>query len=775
MRRNQQDRRGSLFDNFKFRDSVTTPSPTGVISFGKNVRELPLHKIKDVTSENIAAYCSPPECLNEIHARKYKENENKKSHAIIKGVQSWKERQPFAYGIANSLYERDKDADKLIGDPLADSLAITARYNCAILALADGVSWGHKSKLASNCSIYGAITYINKHINRCRTTKDVFTVILHGFESAQNTIIDEEGTMTTLCVGVVVELQEKDRWGFCVVNVGDSYAYVYNAKKEIQEITHNSHPIDEIRDMRFCGGSLGPADGCNPDLANLTCSFVMLEKGDIVFLCSDGISDNFDPSVSKIMPKPKIRKVESKNTYPAKTQTFVDSSPKLISNSDQNEKEKFFLPLSKSKLPLEDNEKNEKYCDKQQKTLFTNYVDHDSARNSSNDDELEFEQGVEAQERQEVYITFKESNTIRTLCKENSIETDETVYNDNIENNVKKTITRSKSHDIISNNTKIYDNSDSAISNTSSLSADSNSGIDILESLKNKRIANTSFSSLNESLTNTTDERLLINQNGDLIYKKLHPTIDRLKGLSNENLPHIDHSKGLSNENLPHIDHSMNSPTKKLLNRSLSNIDRISINKSNFITSPLTLSNSLRNLVNENMFSALSASCPNLCKDKDEGIDVGELPALDRFYGTLDKMAEVISHQELEPIHGAKLKADDLCTRLLSFVFNNTKIRREILEEVSQTKLNKLSVKERKLHNEDLRKRLVGVPGKLDHASIVAFEVGYHDINENSPRDKTRDSPLEGKKFWFSKRRTSEPVTAYALAENRSKASILTR
>jgi len=219
----------------------------------------------------------------------------------------------------------------------------------------------------------------------------------------------------------------------------------------------------------------------------------------------------------------------------------------------------------------------------------------------------------------------------------------------------------------------------------------------------------------------------------------------------------------------------MNSPTKKLLNRSLSNIDRISINKSNFITSPLTLSNSLRNLVNENMFSALSASCPNLCKDKDEGIDVGELPALDRFYGTLDKMAEVISHQELEPIHGAKLKADDLCTRLLSFVFNNTKIRREILEEVSQTKLNKLSVKERKLHNEDLRKRLVGVPGKLDHASIVAFEVGYHDINENSPRDKTRDSPLEGKKFWFSKRRTSEPVTAYALAENRSKASILTR
>ena len=40
-------------------------------------------------------------------------------------------------------------------------------------------------------------------------------------------------------------------------------------------------------------------DGVNPELSNLTCSMTYVEPGDIVFLTSDGISDNFDPVVGK--------------------------------------------------------------------------------------------------------------------------------------------------------------------------------------------------------------------------------------------------------------------------------------------------------------------------------------------------------------------------------------------------------------------------------------------------------------------------------------------
>ena len=37
-----------------------------------------------------------------------------------------------------------------------------------------------------------------------------------------------------------------------------------------------SHDISEMRDMRDAGGALGPVDGLNPELHNLTCSMTFL-------------------------------------------------------------------------------------------------------------------------------------------------------------------------------------------------------------------------------------------------------------------------------------------------------------------------------------------------------------------------------------------------------------------------------------------------------------------------------------------------------------------
>lgn len=51
--------------------------------------------------------------------------------------------------------------------------------------------------------------------------------------------------------------------------------------------------------MRDALGALGPVDGNKPELSNLTLSMTIVEKGDIVYLTSDGISDNFDPVVGK--------------------------------------------------------------------------------------------------------------------------------------------------------------------------------------------------------------------------------------------------------------------------------------------------------------------------------------------------------------------------------------------------------------------------------------------------------------------------------------------
>lgn len=54
-----------------------------------------------------------------------------------------------------------------------------------------------------------------------------------------------------------------------------------------------------MRDMRDALGALGPADGNKPELSNLTLTMTVIDRGDIVFLTSDGISDNFDPVVGK--------------------------------------------------------------------------------------------------------------------------------------------------------------------------------------------------------------------------------------------------------------------------------------------------------------------------------------------------------------------------------------------------------------------------------------------------------------------------------------------
>ncbi len=64
-----------------------------------------------------------------------------------------------------------------------------------------------------------------------------------------------------------------------------------------------------MRDMRDALGALGPVDGQNPELNNLTCSMTVIEEGDIVFLTSDGISDNFDPVVGKFVVARKPDKI----------------------------------------------------------------------------------------------------------------------------------------------------------------------------------------------------------------------------------------------------------------------------------------------------------------------------------------------------------------------------------------------------------------------------------------------------------------------------------
>lgn len=146
------------------------------------------------------------------------------------------------------------------------------------------------------------ITYLNAISGGAtEKTREVFVSLLRSFWEAHASILEVGGALSTLTAAVVLPLGAPyhDRHVVCSCNVGDSFGYVYSKKHGVREFTQGSHDILNMRDMRDALGALGPVSGNKPELSNLTLSMTIVEPGDIVFLTSDGISDNFDPVVGK--------------------------------------------------------------------------------------------------------------------------------------------------------------------------------------------------------------------------------------------------------------------------------------------------------------------------------------------------------------------------------------------------------------------------------------------------------------------------------------------
>ncbi len=248
----------------------------------------------------VASVGKPPIYNVQLHTQTHTGTE-------IAGVTHWFRPQPHTDGESISLYEHKAGSTQHHGDPIADVFAIVARPNNCILAVADGVNWGIKPRLAARCAVHGCMEYLNSKLfnspKKPGTTQDIFHHILRSFHTAQKLIIQQGGTTTTLCVAIVVELSPAKsgapRWGLCVVIVGDTLCYVWRKDtQEVHEVTSATH-LGKERNPRDSGGCLGCDLGDQPDLSNLLCCYVPISDGDIVFAVSDGISDNMDPVLLK--------------------------------------------------------------------------------------------------------------------------------------------------------------------------------------------------------------------------------------------------------------------------------------------------------------------------------------------------------------------------------------------------------------------------------------------------------------------------------------------
>ena len=211
----------------------------------------------------------------------------------IAGCDNWSFKRDFAYGLAVSLYERNVLAPEgLSGDPIADVYAILAYRNSAILAVADGSSWGYKPRLAAKCAVRAVMDTLSSNLKDITEVNEVFGEMNTALCNAQRLILKNEGTMTTLSVAVVVQLKGASQWGLCTMSVGDSPIFVYRPSQNyLMQVSHE--PVRGAKVLTDCGGCLGPCKGDNPDLSNLNFSFTYISPGDIVFAATDGIADNF--------------------------------------------------------------------------------------------------------------------------------------------------------------------------------------------------------------------------------------------------------------------------------------------------------------------------------------------------------------------------------------------------------------------------------------------------------------------------------------------------
>ncbi|XP_050074098.1 PP2C-like domain-containing protein CG9801 [Anopheles maculipalpis] len=220
----------------------------------------------------------------------------------IANVTDWNRPSEDAYGISVSLYEKHLHTSGNVGDPIADCFGIITRADSCIMAMADGVNWGEGARIAARSAVQGAIEYLNSAIfgiHQVSSTREIFVSLIRSFWEAHNYILQVGGALSTLTVAIVLPVESSAQSVVCCCNVGDSLGYIFSKNNIVREITMGSHDVSLMRDMRDALGALGPVYGDKPEMSNLTLSMSYVDEGDIVFLTSDGISDNFDPVVGK--------------------------------------------------------------------------------------------------------------------------------------------------------------------------------------------------------------------------------------------------------------------------------------------------------------------------------------------------------------------------------------------------------------------------------------------------------------------------------------------
>eukprot|EP01105_Mastigella_eilhardi_P008258 TRINITY_DN2013_c0_g1_i2.p1 TRINITY_DN2013_c0_g1~~TRINITY_DN2013_c0_g1_i2.p1 ORF type:complete len:292 (-),score=61.26 TRINITY_DN2013_c0_g1_i2:34-909(-) len=111
---------------------------------------------------------------------------------------------------------------------------------------------------------------------------------------------------TTLLGGVLIRVQQQQALdfshAFVYASVGDCKGYLWSREHRTLSEMADPRAADPRANARDPGGRIGPHTGDLPDLRNICCELCPCERGDIIFLVTDGVHDNFDPQSLGITP-----------------------------------------------------------------------------------------------------------------------------------------------------------------------------------------------------------------------------------------------------------------------------------------------------------------------------------------------------------------------------------------------------------------------------------------------------------------------------------------
>lgn len=189
------------------------------------------------------------------------------------------------------------------GEPNADHFFVHMAHDVTILGIADGCNWGSRPSTAAKNALEGAKRYILSKIGSLTSLQNAGHVLLRAICEANKSIFSSSpdvwnlGT-TTVLIGLVLpvepgsaeELAPKSEckcdWAYLCGCVGDCKTLVWNCKDRVFKDLTMGNRCADVKDP---GGRLGPYLDYNPDLRNLQLFYKMVEKDDIIMMCSDGV------------------------------------------------------------------------------------------------------------------------------------------------------------------------------------------------------------------------------------------------------------------------------------------------------------------------------------------------------------------------------------------------------------------------------------------------------------------------------------------------------